>query len=229
MPSVRPRHNRLFAFAILLSALAHLVALGWLPGLARVTAQAPLPLRILLQPTPVALPPPAAVEPPAMAPAPPSRNMAARSSTRTPDRPEVITAPATAVEDTQTRVPAVAAAPVVAPAAVPTPVPAPAPAALDPRELAGYGRSVAAVVAQHQRYPRIAQLRQWQGTTMLQLEFSAEGRLLETRVLSSSGHEVLDRQALEMVRAAQPLPPLPSVLAGRALVVTVPVVFRLAG
>ena len=103
------------------------------------------------------------------------------------------------------------------------------PAAIDVQALAGYGRSVAGAVAAHQRYPKIAQMRQWQGTTMLQLEFAADGRLLETRVLSSSGHDVLDRQALDMVRAAQPLPPLPAALAGRALTVNVPVVFRLAG
>jgi protein TonB len=62
---------------------------------------------------------------------------------------------------------------------------------------------------------------------LLQLELGADGRLLAVRVLSSSGHETLDRQALDMVRDAVPLPQLPAALAGRPLTVDVPVVFRI--
>ena len=93
--------------------------------------------------------------------------------------------------------------------------------------LAAYGRELAGALATQQRYPRIALLRQWQGTALLQLELAADGRLLGVRVLSSSGHDTLDRQALDMVRAALPLPAMPAALAGRPLTVDVPVVFRI--
>lgn len=213
--------------ALLLSAVLHAVALGWLPGFDRLAERASLPLRILLPP-PEPLSPPAAVSP---------------APTPTPVPRGAVASPPPALASAAATVPAfVLDAPTqhreeVALAAMPMPPPAAfvaEPAApplnvdgVDAQVLAGYGRSVAGALAMHQRYPRLAQLRQWQGTTLLRLEFAADGRMLDTRVLSSSGHEVLDRQALEMLRAALPLPPLPAVLAGRNLVVNVPVVFRL--
>lgn len=226
--------NRPVQLALLLSALIHALALGWLPGLERLSAGAPLPLRILLPP------PPPEVMPAAPAPAPPSaaartapNPAAATSQALAPPAPLAVPAPARADDAPVARIPAVIPTPVERSAAQ-TDLPPPAiasagPPPLDGQVLAGYGRSVAGAVAVHQRYPKLAQMRQWQGTAMLQLEFAADGRLVETRVLSSSGHDVLDRQALDMVRAAQPLPPLPPALAGRALTVNVPVIFRLAG
>jgi outer membrane biosynthesis protein TonB len=47
------------------------------------------------------------------------------------------------------------------------------------------------------------------------------------RVLSSSGHEILYRQTLEMVREAVPLLPLPVALAVRPHTVDVSIVFRI--
>lgn len=222
--------NRVLQAALFVSALLHAMALGWLPGFERMAERAPLPLQILLpipvdnrpapQPQPAAVPAPTSVargSPDARAPV---LVRAAEDS-----RP----APALRAEDPPPAALPVQVAPLapVVPAAVSppsTPVAAP-----DPKALAGYGHSVAGALAGYQRYPRIAQMRQWQGTTLLQLEIAADGRLLEGRVLSSSGHDVLDRQALDMLRAAQPLPPPPATLAGRPLVVNVPVVFRLAG
>ena len=222
--------NRPVQFALLLSALLHAIALGWLPGLERLTTATPSPLRILLPP-PLPEARPVAVVPTPTAPLPAMRSFAAPA----PSLSAPLTAQAMAVAPRADETP-VARIAVPVERAVAPPMEAPSqpaatsvPAAIDVQALAGYGRSVAGAVAAHQRYPKIAQMRQWQGTTMLQLEFAADGRLLETRVLSSSGHDVLDRQALDMVRAAQPLPPLPAALAGRALTVNVPVVFRLAG
>jgi protein TonB len=119
------------------------------------------------------------------------------------------------------------AAPVETPRANPAPV-APRAAAADANALSAYGKELAGAVATRQRYPRVALMRQWQGTAVLQLELAADGRLLGVRVISSSGHDTLDRQALDMVREAVPLPSLPEALAGRPLTVDVPVVFRIA-
>ena len=228
--SRQPLHaNRVLQVALIASLVLHAMALGWLPGLERMAERAPLPLRILL-PAPadsrsVVLPPPAV----APAPTPVARNAPAPVPLLRGATEDAMPAPAVrADEPTPTALPLQATPPATAPVAVAPPAQAAAVAASDPQALAGYGRSVAGALASHQRYPRIAQMRQWQGTTMLQLEFAADGRLIESRVLSSSGHDVLDRQALDMLRAAQPLPPPPTALAGRPLVVNVPVVFRLA-
>lgn len=218
--------NRVLQAALFVSALLHAMALGWLPGIERMAERAPLPLRILL-PIPVENRP--APLPPAVLPAPTpvARNSAlARAPVLVRAAEDSRPAPALRAEDPPPTALPVQATPPVSASVSLTPGPVAAP---DPQALAGYGSSVAGALAGHQRYPRIAQMRQWQGTTLLQLEISADGRLLEGRVLSSSGHDVLDRQALDMLRAAQPLPPPPATLAGRPLVVNVPVVFRLAG
>ncbi|MDP1613280.1 MAG: TonB family protein [Sulfuritalea sp.] len=216
--------------AIAVSLLIHGVALGWLPGLPRAVEQVGEslpPLQIRLS-TPAVRPEPVAVAPaPTLEPTPvSSRREAAPQHHATP---VLATAtPQAAVETTTLRV----AEPVAAVATdVPRPIALPSPArpsAPDAGVLAAYGRDLAGAVAAHQRYPRVALLRQWQGTSVLQLELAADGRLLGVRVLSSSGHDTLDRQALEMVREAVPLPSMPAVLAGRPLTVDVPVVFRIA-
>ena len=56
---------------------------------------------------------------------------------------------------------------------------------------------------------------------------AASGRLLEAKVHRSSGHGVLDRQALAMAANAERFPPPPDGLGEREVEVLVPVVFRL--
>jgi periplasmic protein TonB len=224
-PRLSVKQSPIF-WAVLASVIVHGMALGWLPGLRQAQEMISKPLSVLL-PAPV-------MEPVAVPPAPTLPQQVRRSDAPAPTPVLTRSVPVPAAD-----APSVAQAPVAAPVAVPESVAAPAvsqaapaapvprPATADPAALAAYGRNLAGAVAAHQRYPRLAQMRQWQGTALLQLELAADGQLASVRVLSSSGHEILDRQAIDMVRAAVPLPPLPASLAGRSLTVDVPVVFRL--
>lgn len=219
----RDRH---IGAAVAASLLIHAVALGWLPGRQGSMTETPQLLRIRL-PQPVVQDESIAVPPaPTFKPAP-----GAKRSEDALTRQEVLPVLTRPAQQAPQDSPSVRSAePVRAAADVVRPDPAPASVAVerpDPGALAAYGRELAGAVATHQRYPRIALLRQWQGTALLQLEMAADGRLLAVRVVSSSGHETLDRQALDMVREAVPLPALPSALAGRPLTVDVPVVFRI--
>lgn len=226
----RPRGDWRVGTAVLASLVVHGFALGWLPGLQRhVTEQeAPQPIHVRLAapaPEPVAL-----AVPPALTFPPPSLQAARRAPDPVPQRPAPVLASPTAASTADAPAVREVAAPVAAPLEPPRPVPPAAvarPAVVDPAMLAAYGRELAGALATQQRYPRIALLRQWQGTALLQLELAADGRLLGVRVLASSGHDTLDRQALDMVRAAIPLPAMPAALAGRALTVEVPVIFRI--
>lgn len=214
--------------ALAVSLLIHGVALGWLPGLPRQANEPLPPLHVRLSAAAVR-PEPVAVAPaPTLAPAPPPSRREAAPLQR-PATPVLAAALEAAPQAFAAQAATRAAEPLVAPSAeVPRPIATPSPPPPDAGMLAAYGRELAAAVGARQRYPRLAQLRQWQGTAVLQLELAAAGGLLGIRVLSSSGHEILDRQALDMVREALPLPPLPAALAGRPLTVDVPVVFRLA-
>jgi len=80
----------------------------------------------------------------------------------------------------------------------------------------------------YRRYPPIAQMQGWEGLVTMELHVAPSGRLLDAAVRTSSGHEVLDRQALAMASQAEPFPAAPEALRDREVVaVVVPVVFRL--
>ncbi len=93
--------------------------------------------------------------------------------------------------------------------------------------LASYGHALSQAIGRHQRYPQLARMRGWQGTATVALKFGVGSRLLATTLHKSSGHDVLDEQALEMVRDAHPLPAAPERLRSRDFTVLVPIVFRL--
>jgi protein TonB len=78
---------------------------------------------------------------------------------------------------------------------------------------------------QHMRYPPIAVRRKWQGKTVVEMQLSADGAVTQMAVIESSGKEVLDKAALNMVKQSLPLPPPPRGVRS----VRVPVVFRLQG
>jgi periplasmic protein TonB len=128
-----------------------------------------------------------------------------------------------------TAAPKVDAPPVIT---VPPPPPEP-PKKIEPNEddinaaLGQYGGTLGRAIAKHKQYPKIAQMRGWQGECLLDLKLDGNGNVLSANVKESSGHEALDKQALEMVRKASPFPAPPEVLRGRNFNITVPVSFKL--
>jgi periplasmic protein TonB len=92
---------------------------------------------------------------------------------------------------------------------------------------AQYGNTLGRAIAKHKSYPKIAQMRGWQGEVLLDLKLDGNGNVLSASIKESSGHESLDNQALEMVRKASPFPAPPEALRGRSFNITVPVSFKL--
>ena len=90
-----------------------------------------------------------------------------------------------------------------------------------------YGLSISKEIKRFQKYPPPAQRRGWEGTAEVLLQISAEGKVISITLGKSSGRDILDKEALDMVRRASPLPQAPPDLRGRALVVSVPIVFKL--
>ncbi|MDE5457037.1 TonB family protein [Bradyrhizobium sp. CSA112] len=70
-------------------------------------------------------------------------------------------------------------------------------------------------VAQYQRYPNAARALRLQGKVDTQFSMSRDGKLLGVWVRTSSGQSLLDKEAMETIRRAQPLPPIPSELPDR--------------
>lgn len=93
--------------------------------------------------------------------------------------------------------------------------------------LSQYGGTLGRAIAKHKSYPKVAQMRGWQGDCLLDLKLDSNGNVLSAIVKESSGHEALDNQALEMARKAAPFPTPPEALRGRSFNITVPVSFKL--
>ena len=93
--------------------------------------------------------------------------------------------------------------------------------------VAGYGSSLSRLLARHREYPPLAAMRGWEGAVTMRLRVAPGGKLIEAKVESSSGHDVLDAKALDMVKRLGELPPPPEALREREFAVLVPVVFRL--
>ena len=97
----------------------------------------------------------------------------------------------------------------------------------DAAALKAFGEILAQAIGKRKDYPRLARIRNWQGTTELTLQIGADGKLQDVHVGHSSGFQVLDAAAIQMVHNAAPLPDVPEALRGRQLTMTVPVVFKL--
>lgn len=110
--------------------------------------------------------------------------------------------------------------------AVEAPVPEPTREVLSAEGLRQYSISLAREARRHRQYPALARARGWEGTVELRIEISP-GVRPAVELTRSSGYEVLDAQALEMMGRAVLATVLPSSLQGRRFTVPVPVRFAL--
>jgi periplasmic protein TonB len=199
----------------------------------------PVPKPVLQPPAPVLRPPPPVPEKPPEPPpvitrvvpqpeAPPELRVAPQPEARV----EPKTAPEPRVEATPPPVPQPRLEPPQArvepqpPPKVEATAPQP-PSAPDPALLKAYGSVLAQAIGRRKNYPRLARIRNWQGTAELRLQIGTDGALKGLTVTHSSGFPVLDEQAVTMVKETIPLPEMPEALRGREFAITVPVVFRL--
>ena len=89
-----------------------------------------------------------------------------------------------------------------------------------------YGNLLARELAKHKQYPKIAQMRGWEGEVVLELQLDSNGNVISSKIHESSTFDALDKQALEMVKKAN-FPPPPEALRGRSFNILVPVSFKL--
>jgi protein TonB len=101
------------------------------------------------------------------------------------------------------------------------------PDAVDPGSLGQYRLALIGTARRHRLYPDTARERGWEGRVAVELVIAADGTLADASVKQSSGHGVLDREALDMLRRAARLTPVPPSLQGREFRLDVPVLFEL--
>jgi protein TonB len=228
--------------AVAASATLHVALLAGLPDLRTYSptpATAPLNARLERgEPQP-----PAAIPQPL---APPAETRAVPQPVQKPQRSAARAAPAavpaqrpsdvTAAPDRKPVEPItqVAAAPAAAAGTAPaigepTAAPRPGDDALDLGSLAQFRLALIGTAKRYRLYPESAVERGWHGRVTVRLAFNAHGTVDAAVVRRSSGHAALDEQALDMLRKAAALTPVPPALRSHAFTLEVPVVFELRG
>jgi protein TonB len=104
----------------------------------------------------------------------------------------------------------------------PPPPPQPARAVAS---VASWRRQIVTILEHNKRYPSEARARGEQGVTRLAFSIDAQGHLLTSRIVKSSGSAALDAETLALVQRVQPFPPPPPELAGSEM--TVPFSFNI--
>ncbi|HMZ57053.1 MAG TPA: TonB family protein, partial [Nitrospira sp.] len=83
-------------------------------------------------------------------------------------------------------------------------------------------------IEQLKRYPRQARARRWEGKVVLEAVIRHDGTILECLVAESSGHGLLDQDAISVLRKASPLA-LKHPLGKEQITILVPIAYRLEG
>jgi protein TonB len=179
----------------------------------QVEAAKPEPVPLPPKPSPLAKPSPKAApkaEPtPSAKPAPPTPSAEpAPSAPAAPPSPGPI-----AKADPQPGTPSTAPAPSVDPS--------------DAGSLAQYRMQLIGIAKRYKRYPRVAMDNNWEGDVVVRMVIGANGMIASISVKTSSGHEILDKQAVEMFQKAKPLVPIPGALRGKEFVIEVKAIYNL--
>ena len=90
-----------------------------------------------------------------------------------------------------------------------------------------WNKQIMALIERNKRYPEGADRRGQKGMVQVFFSLDRQGRVVESRVVRSSGVTALDEEALALLRRAQPFPPLPREMIGEQVELTVPIRFNL--
>ncbi|MCO5132712.1 MAG: energy transducer TonB [Xanthobacteraceae bacterium] len=104
---------------------------------------------------------------------------------------------------------------------------APTAAASNKAALVSWKRRLALHLQRNKRYPHDAQVRRESGTARVAFVVDRHGHIKSSRIVKGSGSPALDRETLELLQRAQPLPTPPADVGGAQFAFTVPILFEL--
>jgi periplasmic protein TonB len=113
------------------------------------------------------------------------------------------------------------------PPSTPAPVNAGAQVITPRQDVIRWQSALAAHIERFKRYPSEARARDQQGTVTVAFTIDRDGHLLTSRIVRSSGSEILDQETLTMLARAQPMPRPPKEVPPSELSFVVPVRFNI--
>lgn len=87
--------------------------------------------------------------------------------------------------------------------------------------------TVVAHLEQRKRYPRQARVMRREGVPLVRFTLDRQGKVLEAALEQPSGETLLDREALALLRRAEPLPKPPPEVGGEQISLVVPIAFSI--
>ncbi|MCB9981497.1 MAG: energy transducer TonB [Rhodospirillales bacterium] len=90
-----------------------------------------------------------------------------------------------------------------------------------------YQDKVRAAIESQRVYPRAARRRKLEGRAVIQIHISRSGTITESHFIKTTGHHILDQAALNMIKAASPLPTIPPSLGKSSISMNIPIGFKL--
>ncbi len=93
--------------------------------------------------------------------------------------------------------------------------------------LAQYRLQLISAAKRYKRYPRVAIDNSWEGVAEIRMIVGTDGLIASLIVRKGSGYEILDQEALQWIRKAKPMTPIPAALRGKEFTVDIPVIFNL--
>ena len=90
-----------------------------------------------------------------------------------------------------------------------------------------YHDELRAWLEKHKTYPRRARLSGMEGVVTIDFIMTQDGQVISSHIVKSSGHELLDRAALDAIEEAAPLPKFPPELKKTRLALSIPFSFFL--
>jgi TonB family protein len=95
-----------------------------------------------------------------------------------------------------------------------------------PEAVAEYKHKLVSSIAKAVRYPLAACADKLEGSIELQFTASSDGRITSRRIAKSSGHAILDQEALQTIDRVKTAPPFPRGVKARQLTFSAPIHFR---
>ena len=91
-----------------------------------------------------------------------------------------------------------------------------------------YSVTLTKAIAKQKKYPRIAQIRGWQGEIIIDLEIDGQGNLIKSKIKQRSKFKILDDEGMNMIKRASPFPKPPKELESLpSFKASVPISFKL--
>lgn len=172
----------------------------------------------VVEATPLPEPPPAKPEPPAPVaemPEPPAPTVAETAPRPAPTQTAAI--PGDAGKSGDTRFDAAGTGDATSGGGVPGAV------------TASYDARLRSWIAENHEFSRRLMRRKLYGETTVSFTINRTGKLLKYEIVASSGHELIDEAAIETLKRASPMPPMPEELPGAEYTRRIPIIFAPPG